>query len=592
MKNMKSLRACARGVAGSICLSLPLICGLHAAMPVMLNPSIPAPAPVGLIVTWTATVPDSSPGTLAYRFSSRQVGADMLVVRDYGPQNTLNWTASEQEGLYEIEVSVINRDTGESASASQMYQVVSRVVDGTPVISETANPLVSLYSAPECPAGSRMRVQFRSPEGFVQYTSYKACQPGGSMNFYLAGMRAETEYTVTHIVDGADSSVKGPELKLATPAVSYKGADYTVLKPPADAANGILLQSTFGDPVATDLYGNLVWFYQGGITFLTRPQAGGYFFGILEDPAADPSGEVLREFDLAGTTLRETNAAQINVQLAALGQPPITAFHHEVRGLPDGSILALAATEKILTDVQGPGDVDVLGDMILVLDRNLQVVWAWNAFDHLDPRRMAVLGETCNQSAGGCPPLRLAQQANDWLHGNALQLTGDGSILYSIRHQDWVIKIDYHNGQGSGDIIWRLGNGGDFQIVSSQPSPWFSHQHDVNFTPGDATTLTLFDNGNVRRFEDGNAHSRGQALHLDEAQRLATVILSAELGDYSAALGSAQRLPDGNYHFNVGFIQRGSSKSVEVDSSANMVYAVALDAPLYRSFRMGDLYTP
>ena len=42
----------------------------------------------------------------------------------------------------------------------------------------------------------------------------------------------------------------------------------------------------------------------------------------------------------------------------------------------------------MLTGVQGKGTVDVLGDMILVLDRDLQVVWTWDAFDHLDPHRI------------------------------------------------------------------------------------------------------------------------------------------------------------------------------------------------------------
>ena len=71
--------------------------------------------------------------------------------------------------------------------------------------------------------------------------------------------------------------------------------------------------------------------------------------------------------------------------------------------------------------------MDVLGDMILVLDRNLQVVWTWNSFDHFDPHRMATLGETC--PGAGCPPLSLAKHANDWLHGNAVLFTADGDLI-------------------------------------------------------------------------------------------------------------------------------------------------------------------
>jgi dihydrolipoamide dehydrogenase len=87
--------------------------------------------------------------------------------------------------------------------------------------------------------------------------------------------------------------------------------------------------------VATDLEGNVVWFYPRTLSFLTRTVAGGSFLGIIEDYTAGPSGQVLREFDLAGLTIRETNAARINEQLAALGMNPIGAFHHEALSLPD-----------------------------------------------------------------------------------------------------------------------------------------------------------------------------------------------------------------------------------------------------------------
>jgi uncharacterized protein (TIGR03437 family) len=335
-----------------------------------------------------------------------------------------------------------------------------------------------------------------------------------------------------------------------------------------------------------------VWYYPGTFSYLTRPAPGGYFFGVNEDPAQDPSGQLLREFDLAGTTVLETNAARVNEQLAALGKRQITSFHHEATLLPDGKILALAATEQMMTGIQGPAAVDVIGDMILVLDSNLQVVWTWDAFDHLDPHRLPTLGETCTPTGGGCPAFYLANQAVDWLHGNSLQLTPDGNILYSARHQDWVIKVAYNNGQGNGDVLWRLGKDGDFSIISPDPAPWFSHQHDPGFVPGDSTTLAVFDDGNVRRAADPNAHSRGQVLRLDEQNRVATLTLNADMGAYAYALGSAQRLANGNYHFDVGFIQgtADTARSVEVDATGQIVYDLQVSTPEYRSFRVHDLY--
>ena len=80
----------------------------------------------------------------------------------------------------------------------------------------------------------------------------------------------------------------------------------------------------------------------------------------------------------------------------------------------------------------------------------------------------------------GCPPVNLAPVANNWLHSNSVSYTADGHFLLSMRHQDWVIKINYAIGAGSGNVIWRLGKDDDFTITSSDPYPWFSHQHDAD----------------------------------------------------------------------------------------------------------------
>ena len=568
------------------------------------------PAPVGTVVTWNASVDDGSSGNLWYRFRIRYTGTvpavctaarvsvhsrclsnDFVMVRDFGPDNSLDWTASEHEGDYEIEVSSRDNGTGEVTVTTTPFHVTPRVRGRTPMISATSLPLVFEYSAPPCPAGSRMHVQFRSTDGLVQSTSPKLCDGAMTMNFYLAGMRPETQYTIQHIVDDGTQTTTGPVMTQTTGTIDQTFGPYSVLQPPADTSTApILLQSRGGWPVATDLAGNIVWYFPAAISFMARPETGGYFLGWFEDQTQDTSHQYLREFDLAGNTIRETNAARVSEQLAAMGMHPINAFHHELRPLANEQILALAASERILTDVQGRGAVDVLGDTILVLDQNLQVTWAWDAFDHLDTSRKATLGETCNQSANGCSPIYLAPVANDWTHGNSVQLMPDGNILFSSRHQDWLIKIDYQNGQGAGAILWRLGKDGDFQFLSGDPYPWFSHQHDA--TVDADGLLTLFDNGNVRNAADPSAHSRGQAFRLDERNFTATPVLNADLGEFSIALGSAQQLANGDYHFHLGFLPAtNTARVVEVDPTGAIVYKLDIGELEYRSFRRSDLYT-
>jgi arylsulfate sulfotransferase len=572
---------------------------LPAEMIASLHASAASLAPLGTPVTWTAAASGGGDGTLLYRFRIRAPGGDFRTVVDYGAKASLTWTTIDQEGNYQIEATVMNAATGEVSVTAGTMSYTPLVRGADPVITATANPLVFIYSAPPCPLGERMRVQFQAPSGPVQFTPYRECQLAANMNFYLAGIQPGPSYQIQHTIYAGRILAAGPVMNFSSSAAVTNPWTITPLAN-ASASRGLLLQSLLGSPaLATDLQGNLVWIGPPDVTYLTRPVTGGTFLGIGENPTQDATQQFIREFDLAGTTVAETNAARINQQLAALGVHAISGFHHELRKLPGGGYLVLAGTERILTDVQGPGPIDVIGDAILVLNQDLQVTWAWDAFDHLDPHRMAILGEQCKYPAGlGCSPFYLSPVANDWLHGNALQLTPDGNILYSARHQDWLIKINYADGNGAGNILWRMGFGGDFQILSSDPNPWFSHQHDAHFEQNN-TVLMLFDNGNTRFAADPSAHSRGQAFEVDERNRVVRPRLNADLGLYSAALGSSQQLPDGNYHFDAGFLLSTdangkplyAARSLEVDASGQIDFSVQVNTLEYRSFRMPDLYT-
>src|SRR5581483_1583216 len=370
---------------------------------------------------------------------------------------------------------------------------------------------------------------FQANDGVAQETPFKTCHDGLSANFYLAGLHPATQYGAHYVLDDGRQVVTGQNVYFFTGQAPTNLFTTTVMQAPAaPVSDPILLGSSLGGAVATDLQGHLMWYSNNGIYVVTRPEEGGYFWGTIENPRADVSQQVIRKFDLVGMTVLETNAARVNEQLVALGRPQISGFHHEVRTLPDGKIAALADVEQILTDVQGPGPVDVVGDMIVVFDGDLNVLWTWNTFDHVDVHRSAVMGETCG-AVSACPPFYLAKTAHDWTHGNAVSQTPDGDLLYSSRHQDWLIKVSYQNGSGDGHVIWRLGKDGDFQFDSPDPWPWFSHQHDASFQPSDPSALMVFDDGNTRVVAQGG-NSRGQVLKLDEQNRTASFLLNADLG--------------------------------------------------------------
>jgi hypothetical protein len=124
-------------------------------MTLALAPSMQSPQPVGTLVTFTTAVSDAPGAQLWYRFRVRRQGGEYRLIRDYGPVNTLDWTAATHEGDYDIEVSVRDLDTGGESIAAALFTFQSRVLADQPVVSPTANSLVFLYSAPACPAAAR-----------------------------------------------------------------------------------------------------------------------------------------------------------------------------------------------------------------------------------------------------------------------------------------------------------------------------------------------------------------------------------------------------------------------------------------------------
>ena len=75
--------------------------------------------------------------------------------------------------------------------------------------------------------------------------------------------------------------------------------------------------------------------------------------------------------------------------------------------------------------------------------------------------------------ADGCYIDRHLQGMPDWTHSNALSYTADGNLLLSVRHQSWIVKIDYSNGSGLGISWWKLGDEGDFTLLGGDRSQWF-----------------------------------------------------------------------------------------------------------------------
>ncbi|HMH14571.1 MAG TPA: aryl-sulfate sulfotransferase [Edaphobacter sp.] len=581
---------------------------------------------VGQALTFTATGKDSKANAsrFSYQFTMRPHNqGKFTVMQDYYWTNTFPWTPSDHEGVYDIGVTAWSSATGESAPTYVTVHVNPRVTGTTPVVSNTNNSLVALYSAPACTAPTQMRVQLK-PSGSTTSvnTPYKPCN-GLTMNFYIAGMLANTTYTIQHSL--TTGSV-GPPVTYTTGKLPTNINIPTHLlltgdESPTATTYPFLLHATDGAaPYATDLNDNVVWYrtpnypYDSG--YMTHLIPGGTFLTIDDDPvdskavckgaSATACGDhqFLREYDLAGNVIRSTSWAVVNDKVNALrasqggSQVRLNFFSHEGIRLPNGYTVTLATDEEVKNLTTGTQDV--FGDVVIVLDTNWQVVWAWNSFDYLDINRMTI-GGTCLAAGPGCPAQffrkkpngQLYSEALDWTHANSVSYDpSDGNLIISFRHQSWAVKINYKNARGNGDIVWKLGYDGSFALASGFPvSDWFSGQHDVQFQSNGL--LTLFDNNNASSVTEqtgGTAH--GQAWNLDTSTMTATPVVDIDLRVISQAVGSAVLLSNGNYEWQAGFINNDQAQTFEYTPSGSLIYKQQSNALTYRSFRLTDLYTP
>lgn len=585
---------------------------------VTLNPSLPSPELVGTSITWTATLSGGQQGhTYQYQFSAAKQGQTQIV-RDFNLPSSFVWVPWQVEGTYIV--TVVARDISTQPftvypPVSVQY-VINPIVTGTgqSAVNITNHPLVALFSAGPCTAGHSIRVRFH--QNGSQATSVTNAVPcsSSSANFLVAGMLANTQYEMHWEEFATNFLNSGSDVSFTTGHLpnSFPHEFFTVLRPATqhDAAFPMVLWHMIPDfgrpftfwPTLTDLSGHVMWYYPAQ-TLVTRTESDGHFFTMAQ--------MILNEYDLAGNLTLQTNVGILNEQLAAKGYPIMSSFNaHETRRLPNGNILLLGARDVASTQYQGGTQqhpVDILGDMVLILDHNMQVLWAWDSFAWQDLSRAATLGEICVHDTAGCPAFsQQFTQANDWLHGNSVQMTADGNILLSERNQDWVLKIFYNNGHGDGHIVWKMGPYGDFRIVNppggscGDPNvyPWFTHQHDAAFSSQNGATqvMTVFDDGNLRHEQCGTGNSRGMVLSVVEQTHTVYLQTAADLGSYSFALGSAQLLvapPSPVYaSFDNGLIgQGGEAQSIEVDTSGNIVFQLQANDGAYRAYRLRDMYT-
>ncbi len=477
-------------------------------------------------------------------------------------------------------------------------------------VTATANSQVALYTI-NVPEASKIYIQFGQDTNYG-LTTWAQSTPavGGQVQILVAGMLGNTEYhmrAVAQFLDGSQFTdmdqtfVTGalpagqtPTMTATTTAGLTPNPGIEMLDLISEANTG-----TAQNILATDLSGNVIWYYPlTNLSYYANPikiLPDGNVILNLNTQGTDGMNSLLEEVTLAGDVVWSMNAAQLNAALANAGFNITTGgTHHDVAVLPNGHLLVIASETQNFTGLPGyPGTTAVVGDVIIDLDTNQKPVWVWSEFDHLDVNRH---------------PMSFP----DWTHTNAvLYSPSDGNIIISIRHQFWLIKIDYNNGQGSGDIVWKLGWQGDFTLEGgTDPVDWFYAQHGPSFdSPNTAGTfnLNLFDNGDNRLNEANGGQPCGAGpqspcyssvplFQINETALTATIEWQDKLNMFSFFGGNAEILANGNSEFDEcasgGVTPAASAYEVTQDTVPQTVWQLQIGGGqyAYRVMRLPSLY--
>lgn len=471
-------------------------------------------------------------------------------------------------------------------------------------VAATTHPLVAQYTISHFDSGLSAWVEFGTDTNYGRQTSAVSSSSGGlaaqKLNVLVAGMLPQTTYHMrahaswpggswvdqdqtfkTGALPGTSTAPQFATFSVSTPTAGLTPAPGVELLSLVTQSGGGVIQD-----VVTDTQGRVIWYCPlAGLPI--KPMPNGHFMVN--------SGTDMLEVDLACNTVRDVSTTQMNQALQASGHsfPPLNIFHHDMLVLPNGHWILLAQVTVNYTDLPGyPGTTGVLGDVLMDVDPSGNVAWAWSSFDQIGK------GMDINRHLFGLP---------DWTHSNALVYTADGNLLLSMRDQSWVLKIDYANGTGSGNILWRLGDGGDFTLTNGDSSQWFYGQHYPNVLSvnGSTTTLAIFDDGNYRVVPNNTQCSSGTSLppcytratiyQIDESNNQATLQWQFLPGFYTFWGGSIDVLSNGDVEFNssepnIAVVGSPVIEVTQTDSPQIVWQMNVTGAYAYRGYRIPSLY--
>ena len=419
------------------------------------------------------------------------------------------------------------RDTGRTTTPTPG-------VEATMTIAENPNNTLSALVTVETPEEATVAIAFSSVETAEQLTGTNAL--GTTHEFVVVGMRHKTVYTFEPVVtyaSGVTGRVEGATFETGREPSGLP--DMTVTVVDADAVQeGITIIGPAGEGgaeapefVGLDVEGEVVWYYDAPDESWQSPDRD---LKLMTDGnLLLKTQDGLRVINLAGDTL-------VDIRSSDMGY----GMHHDVTVLPNGNFMALVQQEREVEVEALGGLIRQVGDGLLEITPEGEVVWEWWTFDHLDTDRF---------------PTQLSLDSDrgryDWTHANsAAYRASDASTSCPSVIKTGDQGRPRHGCCGLARRRRRRPRlaGRPVVLRSAQRVPWEDGR------------LSVYDNGNERA--SGEQFSRGVVYQLDESAMTAQEVFSYDVGMFTPFIGGHRILLNGNSLLCAGGVSKENRRSM------------------------------
>ena len=344
--------------------------------------------------------------------------------------------------------------------------------------------------------------------------------------------------------------------KDALPAIRVNVCEEQAMQPGSTLVN--FCNHGIGAPITIavlDAHGNIVWSH--------RRYSPKQMWGQTAN-APDLRGDIDARTTERGVLIGGTNivegiarvhAALVSWEGEVLWECPVVNHHH-IHQTPGGTYMFLVDDRRAFSKFRG---TTLVGDQIVEWDpKTNAMVWNWHLFDHHEPE----------------------SDRSDYSHANTIEPDPrDNGLIISCRNMNQLVKLD----RTTGDIVWRLGVGGDFAMDAAD---YFYHQHSPELQPNG--NILLFDNGTGRPEAHGGEFSRALELKVDERDMKAEAVWSYRHDPdlFCPIWSDADRQPNGNTLITFGTRTPGeTTRYVEVTSAGEVVWDLELQPSGWGTYR-------